>query len=120
MWTDGEIEKLYKRYYYNKSVLELSEPDITSQLKIDKASEQNKNELAAARRTRADAEIKMINACLIAMNQEERDFVTLRYFEDIDVKIAAGCMRCGRDRLYGIRRKVLDKSKDLLTITTIT
>jgi hypothetical protein len=117
MWTDGEIEKLYKRYYYNKSVLELSEPSITSQLRMDNVSGQSRTELAAIRQAQADIEIKMVNACLNAMNRDERDFVSLRYFEDIDIKIAAGCMRYGRDKLYDIRRKVLDKSKDLLTIT---
>ena len=108
MWTDVDIEKLFKNYYYNKSILELSKPEIISQLRMDKVSRQSRTELAAIRQARADIEIKMVNACLNAMNQDERDFVSLRYFEDIDIKIAAGCMRCGRDRLYDIRRKVLD------------
>lgn len=119
IWTDNEIEELYRRYHFNQSVLELSEPAVTSQLRLDKASGgggESKAEMAAIRRAQADIEIKMVEACLKIMTQDEREYINLRYNEDLDVKIIAGCMLCSVDKVYDLRRDVIDKSKRLLTI----
>jgi DNA-directed RNA polymerase specialized sigma subunit len=121
MWTDVDIEKLFRNYYYNKSILELSEPSLTSHLQLDKVSGgsiESKVEMIAVRRAQAEIELKMVNACLIAMNKDEKEFINLRYFEEYDMKIVAGCIRCCRTDAYQIRRKVLTKSKKLLNITT--
>jgi len=121
MWTDIEIEKLFRRYKYNKSVLELSEPSMTSQLQLDKVSGgsiESKVEMVAVRRAQAEIELKMVNACLQTMNQDEKEFVNLRYFEDYDMKIVARCIKCCKRDTYRLRRKVLTKSKKLLNITT--
>jgi len=119
IWTDSEIEDLYRRYHYNQSVLMLLEPSITSQLRMDKASggtEYSKMELMAIRRAQANIDIKIVEACLRFMNQDEREYINLRYNEDLDVKIVSGCMRCSVEKVYYLKRRVIKKTRKLLTL----
>lgn len=120
-WTDNEIEELYRRYNFNKELLELlSEPSVTSQLRTDKSSgggfEQSKAEMVAIKRAQASIDVKIVEACLKIMNKEEREFIGLRYFEDEDIKVIASCMCCSERKVYKIRDQVINKTRELLSL----
>jgi DNA-directed RNA polymerase specialized sigma subunit len=121
-WSDSEIESLFRHYYFNKEQLELlSEPTITSQLRLDKGSfgnnEQSKAEMMAIRKVQAEIDIRMAEACLKIMTKDEKEFINLRYFEEMDIKIIEGCMRIPARTLYRIRDSIIVKSRELLTIS---
>lgn len=120
-WTDNEIEELYRRYNFNKELLELlSEPSVASQLRTDKSSsggfEQSKAEMVAIKRAQASIDVKIVEACLKIMNKEEREFIGLRYFEDEDIKVIASCMCCSERKVYKIRDQVINKTRELLSL----
>jgi hypothetical protein len=38
------------------------------------------------------------------------------YNEDLDVKIVSGCMRCSVEKVYYLKRRVIKKTRKLLTL----
>lgn len=117
--THSEIENMYRRYRFNQTKLLTLKPKYTSVLSFSPACRtgESKIERLALERAVIKTEMSLVKICLRAMTKDEKDFITYRYFSELEMKDVASEMQGWTIReLYKLRTSVLDKTASILDV----
>lgn len=117
--TIDEIEKILRRKYYNENLLKFhNETAVTTILSHTPPhhSGESKIEKKALAITDARYEMQITNVVLNCTNQQGKDFIALRYFEDKTIKEIEPLMMVSKKTLERMRNKILNDAINILNL----
>lgn len=114
-----QIEEILRRKYYNENLLKYhAETAVTTTLSFTPPHHSGESKIEKKAVALADArhELTITRISLGVTNQQGKDFITFRYFEDKPMKDIEPLMLVSKKTLERIRKKILDDTLKIVNL----